>query len=382
MTIRVTCECGKQLLAPDELIGQVALCPACQRPMTLPDHDAAIPPISIPPLSATASGEIGIKASFPEQGPANGPVTSKRARWSMILGLSSLVVPFLLGIPAGTLDIYLLGLLSLFAPFLLGIPAIILGTQALRAIRWYPEELRGKGMAGTGSILGAGAIAATLIAGILLGPVSKGKKAAARIQSVSRLKQMGVVLHTYHDGFGHFPTENPPANLAGRSMLSWRVQILATMDFMEVDGVKLDFHHDEPWDSPHNIELLPHMPYIYLDPRFQSKSDRKKGMTYYRGFVGPGGVFGANPPANLVEITKKNGASNTVMVIEAGEPVPWTKPEDPSFDENSPLGGPMRVKVFAALFADGHVQTLPQNFDRKMIGRMINWQNTEPVNLP
>ena len=105
-------------------------------------------------------------------------------------------------------------------------------------------------------------------------------------------------------------------------------------------------------------------------------------MTYYRGFVGPGSVLGANPPATLSEITNKNGTSNTLLVVEAGDPVPWTKPEDPSFNENSPFGGPKRTKIFAALFADAHVQTLPQNFDRKMIGRMINWQNTIPVNLP
>ena len=237
-------------------------------------------------------------------------------------------------------------------------------------------------MARTGSILGAGAIATTLIAGILLGPVSNAQKAAARIHSVSRLKQIGVACHFYHDAFQYFPTENPPPNLAGRSKLSWRVQILPSIGLMEVDGVKLDFHDDEPWDSPHNIQLLPRMPKIYLDPRFQSESDRKKGLTYYRGYVGPGGIFGANPPASLVEITKKNGASNTLMVVEAGEPVPWTKPEDPSFDENSPLGGPKRVKVFAALFADGHVSTMPTTLDRQTIRKGINWQNMEPITWP
>lgn len=143
-----------------------------------------------------------------------------------------------------------------------------------------------------------------------------------------------------------------------------------------------EFHQDEPWDSPHNIKLLPRIPRIYRDPRFETEDDRKKGLTYYRGFVGPGSVLGANPPTTLTEITDKNGTLNTLLVVEAGDPVPWTKPEDPTFNENSALGGPNRAKIFAVLFADGHVQTIPQSFDREMIGRMINWQNTEPINLP
>ena len=74
-------------------------------------------------------------------------------------------------------------------------------------------------------------------------------------------------------------------------------------------------------------------------------------------------------------------ASYTLLIVEAGDPVPWTKPEDPSFNENSPFGGPKREK-FAAAFLDGHIQMLPADFDREMIRRMINWRNTEPVELP
>jgi len=155
------------------------------------------------------------------------------------------------------------------------------------------------------------------------------------------------------------------------------VQILY---YIESYGFK--FHHDEPWDSSHNIKLLPYMPKIFLDPRFQSEADRANGLTYYRGFVSPGSVLGASPPTTLSEITNKNGCSNTLLIVEAGEPVPWTKPEDPSFNENGPFGGPNQAKIFAVLFADGHVQTIPQSFDRKMIGRMINWENMEPITLP
>lgn len=101
-------------------------------------------------------------------------------------------------------------------------------------------------------------------------------------------------------------------------------------------------------------------------------------MTYYRGFAGTGSVLGADPPVSLLNTF----VSNKILAVEAGEPVPWTKPEEPGFDENGPFGGPKRASFFVVLFADGHVQTLPQNFDPEMIRRMIDWRNTEPVNLP
>ena len=123
------------------------------------------------------------------------------------------------------------------------------------------------------------------------------------------------------------------------------------------------------------------MPKIYLDPRFQTMADREKGLTYYRGFVGPGGILGSSPPASLTAITNANGASNTLMIVEGGDPVPWTKPEDPSFNENGPFGGPNR-KDFWALFADGHVQKFPAKTDPALIRKMINWQNTEPIQFP
>jgi len=58
----------------------------------------------------------------------------------------------------------------------------------------------------------------------------------------------------------------------------------------------------------------------------------------------------------LGAVTNANGAS-TVMVVEAGDPMPWTKPEDISFDAKGPFGGPKRLS-FLALFADGHPQTM------------------------
>ena len=49
MTIHVTCEtCGRLLRGPDDFAGQQAICPVCQRPITLPGAEAAILPTPSP----------------------------------------------------------------------------------------------------------------------------------------------------------------------------------------------------------------------------------------------------------------------------------------------------------------------------------------------
>ena len=55
-----------------------------------------------------------------------------------------------------------------------------------------------------------------------------------------------------------------------------------------------------------------------------------------RGVSGPGTIFDTKvPKLTLVGIT--DGTSNTVMLIEAGDPIPWAKPGDFVFDPNKPL---------------------------------------------
>jgi hypothetical protein len=72
------------------------------------------------------------------------------------------------------------------------------------------------------------------------------------------------------------------------------------------------------------------------------------------------------------------------MVVEAGDPIPWTKPDDLPFYPKQPLpplGGPKRVD-FYALFVDGHVQMLPQKTNPQTLRLMIDWTNTQPFVMP
>jgi RNA polymerase sigma factor (sigma-70 family) len=64
-----------------------------------------------------------------------------------------------------------------------------------------------------------------------------------------------------------------------------------------------------------------------------------------------------------------DGTSNTILIIEAGNPVPWTKPEDLHYAEDEPLPelGGLFPNVMHAAFADGTVHTLTKNYNKKQL---------------
>jgi RNA polymerase sigma factor (sigma-70 family) len=82
-------------------------------------------------------------------------------------------------------------------------------------------------------------------------------------------------------------------------------------------------------------------------------------------------LFRENRGVGIQEIT--DGTSNTIMVVEAAEAVPWTKPDDLPYSGNRPLprlGGSMR-DGFAVLFADGRVRMLKHGVDERIIRNLI-----------
>jgi hypothetical protein len=118
----------------------------------------------------------------------------------------------------------------------------------------------------------------------------------------------------------------------GQPLYSWRVLILP---YLEQNDLYQQLHLDEPWDSPHNIALLPKMPGIYAAPGSKEKM-LPPYHTICHVFVGKGAAFegaeGLRYPRDFTD-----GTSNTILVVEAGEPVPWTKPDDLVYDPDGPL---------------------------------------------
>jgi len=64
-----------------------------------------------------------------------------------------------------------------------------------------------------------------------------------------------------------------------------------------------------------------------------------------------------------------DGTSNTILIIEAGNPVPWTKPEDLHYADDEPLPelGGLFPNIMHAAFADGSVHTLTKNYNKKQL---------------
>lgn len=297
---------------------------------------------------------------------------------ALLLGIATLVVPLIMAIPAAVFDIWsswIFGLVTLLLTGLVAGAAIVLGILALMAIKRSAGHLAGKGLAITGIVMGAAAPILWLgcggVGGFMVLGVQKSRDAAKRIESSNNMRQMAIAMHNYHDTMGSFPT-------VAQKKLSWRVEILP---YIEEQQLYEQFNRDEPWDSPNNIRLLPRMPKLYRCSRF---GDAGPGLTYYQGFVGEDTVLGAPGGANLNAITNANGTTQTLMVVEAGSAIEWTRPDDLPYDPKKPLpplGGPKRVN-FNAMFADGHVQTLPQNTNPQTLRMMVEWKNTQPFALP
>jgi RNA polymerase sigma factor (sigma-70 family) len=184
---------------------------------------------------------------------------------------------------------------------------------------------------------------------------SPDKLVADKTRSQNNLKQIAIALHNYHDTLKTFPA-HAIYSKDGKPLLSWRVAILP---FIEQDALYGAFRLDEPWDSEHNKKLLARMPETYAPPGIKTK---KVHTTLYRVFVGPGTAFEDKKGHKITEFI--DGTSNTLLVVEAGEAVPWTKPEELPYDANKALPklGGIFGGDFNILLADGSVRFVRRGF--------------------
>jgi len=163
---------------------------------------------------------------------------------------------------------------------------------------------------------------------------------------------MAMAMHNYAAIHGSLP---PAAiySAEGKPLLSWRVAILP---FMEHPKLFEEFKLDEPWDSPHNLALLPKMPQTFK--HFHGRVTPVPHTTYYRVFVGPGTPFEGPIGISLKDFP--DGTSDTFLIVEAAEAVPWTKPAELSCRPECAmpaLGGHFPEGLIAAM-ADASTPTI------------------------
>jgi hypothetical protein len=205
--------------------------------------------------------------------------------------------------------------------------------------------------------------------------VFKVREAAARMQGSNNLKMIGIAMHNYHDVTGAFPPPDGKLRPNDKGGLSWRVHILP---YIEEDNLYKQFKLDEPWDSEHNKKLVERMPKTYVSPLAPAPG----GQTYYKVFSGKDAIFFPGSRTRLTDIT--DGSSNTIMTVEGGQPVEWTKPDDiPFTGKFDPKTLPLPGKTgFNVGMADGSVRWLnADSLTPEMFGALITRAGGEVVNI-
>ncbi len=196
--------------------------------------------------------------------------------------------------------------------------------------------------------------------------------AADRAKSANNLKQLMLAVHAYHDAYQRLPGNITDKN--GKVLLSWRVNLLP---FLEQEALYKQFKLDEPWDSENNKKLIEKMPKVFLP--LAGKAD--KGETFYQAFSGKGTWL--EPGKNLALTGVQDGTSNTIAIVEAGDPVVWTKPVDLPFDADKPLPklGGMFGGDFQAATLDGAVHRFGKTADMKELKKAITVAGGETIDF-
>jgi prepilin-type processing-associated H-X9-DG protein len=342
MAIVIRCECGKEFETGDENAGRRGKCPACQRPIIVPQPK---------PLAESDF------APLHDFGPTR---TSGKAIASFILGLCSFILCLITGIPA-----------------------IILGILGLGDINNPKNNLSGKGLAISGIVmgsLGAVLIIPSMLIALLLPAVQAAREAARRAQCVNNIKQIGLAMFNYESANGCFP---PAATYDenGKPLLSWRVLLLP---YLDQGPLYAKFRLDEPWDSPNNKPLGDVVVNVFKCP----SNPESGALTNYQVFVDPRAMF-TGKPAGVTIRDVTDGLANTLLVVEAAHAVPWSKPEDLTLVgvNDAALGtGSKHPGGFNASMADGSVHFIkssPTNRNSYQLLRgLVTRDGGEIVNVP
>jgi hypothetical protein len=195
------------------------------------------------------------------------------------------------------------------------------------------------------------------------------KQATERNASRNNLKQLAIAMHNYNATFGHMPPAVVYSKDGKTPLYSWRVELLP---FLEEGDLYALFHRDEPWNSEHNLALLMKMPKIYASPK--KIEGQEEFTTFYQVFVGPQNEapFEGNRQPKM-PASFADGTGNTFLIVEAGDPVLWTKPDDIPYSSKGPLPklGGIFKEGFNAALANGSVRFVKRAVNEKTIRAAI-----------
>lgn len=178
-----------------------------------------------------------------------------------------------------------------------------------------------------------------------------------RLTATYKLKVLGLALHNYYSAHQKFPSVTLGPNGKPRT-LSWRVDLLP---FLDQGALWKEFHHDEPWDSAHNKQLIARMPDVFRCPH--SKHAPSSGLSTFVLPVHEKAMWSKTWETEFKGI--EDGTSNTMMVVDARDELAqvWTKPDPFEVDMAAPekqMGGHFEGEIFFGR-GDGSADALPRD---------------------
>ncbi|MFN7730588.1 MAG: DUF1559 domain-containing protein [Pirellula sp.] len=191
---------------------------------------------------------------------------------------------------------------------------------------------------------------------------------------LKQLRSVALGALNYESANKRFPpgqsTGNPSEDARQTGQLSWRVMILPQLGFTSLFE---QFHPDEPWDSPHNLTVLPFMPDVFRDLDDPCDSTTTRVLT----LTGPDTAY-PNPQLGPKFSNITDGLSSTILLLRApkSEAVPWTKPSDLSLERLQMLR--FEEPIQAAMF-DAKVVALPPNMELSTLRALVTPSGTEDV---
>ncbi len=160
------------------------------------------------------------------------------------------------------------------------------------------------------------------------------------------LDQIGVALGAYTAKNDRMPAA--AIDQRGVPLLSWRVELLP---YLGLEKLHAQFRLNEPWNSRHNLSLLPLIPAVYQSPeRFDERTNYLANLEVFK--------------TRAIYMRRiEDGPENTAAILEVDDEraVPWTRPDDWDLSQAAPVAGlgNLRGGGFFAVSAAGQVVWLP-----------------------
>lgn len=292
-------------------------------------------------------------------------------------------------ISRGALVSLLLGLASLLLLFLTGVPAIWIGLNALRAVNAGEGRLRGRRLAVAGVALGAFGCGAAVLGLAMVVFVTLHIR-SQRLECVNNLRRIGGAILNYDTTNSAYPPATlPNAALPPERRLSWTAALPPFLEQKTKDAQKMQVLYERldpelAWDADPNAAVAHAVVPLFLCPAHTGEDPRlEHGHTDYVGMAGVGrnaaelprddllaGVFGYDRTVRRNDLTR--GASATLLGAETTRyNGPWTAGGSPTVRGLDPADAPyigpgrafggMHPDGQNVLFADGSAEFMQDN---------------------